>query len=91
MFQKLGDRSEWDAAIAAAGGKEEEGSRSEGRRRSLLLVLVYLWWRMTGMFHCTYQNMHVTSPGFLLPEASAATARSLILTLSVFCGFFDML
>lgn len=31
------------------------------------------------MFHCTYQNMHVTSPGFVSPEASAATARSFIL------------
>ncbi len=31
------------------------------------------------MFHCTYQNMHVTSPGFLLakqPQPSPAASSS---------------
>lgn len=73
---------------------EELGSRRdrlETRRRRIWLrgasplVLLYLCRRMTGMFHCTYQNMHVTSPGFsftrgvrglVLPYQPAAVCRT---------------
>lgn len=65
--------------------------RLETRRRRIWLrgasplVLLYLCRRMTGMFHCTYQNMHVTSPGFsftrgvrglVLPYQPAAVCRT---------------
>lgn len=73
-----GDAEANDTQLLLQKRKKEE--EEEKRRRRAIggasaLIFIYLCWRMSGMFHRTYQNTHVTSPGFLSAASGSSPYR----------------